>query len=35
MVRVIAGEMGIELDAEFGFAPSTLLHKDLQEKAKM
>jgi len=35
MVRVIAGEMDIELAAEFGYAPSTLLHRSLQEKAKI
>jgi len=28
MVRVIAGEMGIELDPDFGFAPSTLVYQD-------
>ncbi|KJA25997.1 hypothetical protein HYPSUDRAFT_36852 [Hypholoma sublateritium FD-334 SS-4] len=27
MVRVIAGEMGIELDPDFGFAPSTLVYQ--------
>ncbi|KAG7099490.1 hypothetical protein E1B28_001337 [Marasmius oreades] len=27
MVRVIAGEMGITLSEEFGFAPSTLVHQ--------
>ncbi|KAF8971527.1 hypothetical protein BDZ97DRAFT_1786955 [Flammula alnicola] len=28
MVRVIAGEMDIELDDDFGFAPSTLVYQD-------
>jgi len=27
MVRVIAGEQGIQLDKSFGFAPSTLVHQ--------
>lgn len=27
MVRVIAGEMGVELSSDFGFAPSTLVHQ--------
>ncbi|KAG2117860.1 uncharacterized protein F5147DRAFT_250735 [Suillus discolor] len=27
MVRVIAGELDIKLDDDFGFAPSTLVHK--------
>ncbi|CAA7264735.1 unnamed protein product [Cyclocybe aegerita] len=28
MVRVIAGEMGIKLSEDFGFAPSTLVYQD-------
>lgn len=28
MVRVIAGEMGVTLSDDFGFAPSTLVHQD-------
>lgn len=27
MIRVIAGEQGIQLDKSFGFAPSTLVHQ--------
>ncbi|KAF9473307.1 hypothetical protein BDN70DRAFT_843627 [Pholiota conissans] len=27
MVRVVAGEMGIQLDPDFGFAPSTLVYQ--------
>ncbi|KAF8203247.1 hypothetical protein BJ912DRAFT_842448 [Pholiota molesta] len=28
MVRVVAGEMGIQLASDFGFAPSTLVYQD-------
>jgi hypothetical protein len=35
MVRVMAGELGIELEGDFGFAPSTLLHRSRQGKTKL
>ncbi|KAI0252639.1 hypothetical protein BJV78DRAFT_1274855 [Lactifluus subvellereus] len=38
MIRVIAGEQGIQLDKSFGFAPSTLVHQGTEAslgKAKM
>jgi len=38
MIRVLAGEQGIQLDKSFGFAPSTLVHQGTQAslgKAKM
>lgn len=31
MVRVIAGELGITLQEDFGFAPSTLVYQDRQD----
>ncbi|KAH9921993.1 uncharacterized protein BXZ73DRAFT_51534 [Epithele typhae] len=33
MVRVIAGELGIQMEESFGFAPSTLVH--MESKAKI
>lgn len=30
MIRVIAGEQGIELEKSFGFAPSTLVHQGME-----
>jgi len=38
MIRVLAGEQGIQLDGSFGFAPSTLVHQGTEAslgKAKM
>ncbi|KAI0823013.1 hypothetical protein BC628DRAFT_1365600 [Trametes gibbosa] len=34
MVRVIAGEMGIQMDDAFGFAPSTLVHMESKSLGK-